>query len=277
MTGALVVVGTPIGNLGDMSPRATEALTGADLICCEDTRRTGRLLAHLGITAERLKRVDEHTEYGACEEVVGLVRQGRTVAVVTDAGMPGVSDPGELLVAAVSEAGLRVTVVPGPSAVVSAVAGSGLPVGRFVFEGFLPRKGTERRDRLSSIAGDERPTVVYESPHRLAATIADLAAACGSARRAVVAREITKLHEEFARGTLAELVAWAEGPVKGEVVVVIEGAPEAEEATDEQIVAALSRELESGTSRRDAASAVADELSVRRRRVYQLALGVGSA
>ena len=120
MTGALVVVGTPIGNLGDMSPRATEALAGADLICCEDTRRTGRLLAHLGITAERLKRVDEHTEYGACEEIVGLVRQGRTVAVVTDAGMPGVSDPGELLVAAVSEAGLRVTVVPGPSAVVSA-------------------------------------------------------------------------------------------------------------------------------------------------------------
>lgn len=275
--GSLVIVGTPIGNLGDMSPRAGEALAAADVVCCEDTRRTGRLLAHIGVTAGRLLRVDEHTEHDACEEVVALVASGRRVALVSDAGMPGVSDPGERLVAAVAAAGLDVTVVPGPAAVVTAVAGSGLPAGRFVFEGFLPRRGNERAARLASIAADDRATVIHESPHRLAATLDDLVGACGPDRRAVVARELTKLHEEFARGTLAELGEWASGPVKGEVVVVIEGAPPAADATDEEIVVALRGVLASGSSRRDAAADVAAELGAGRRRVYELALALRSS
>ncbi len=272
--GALVLIGTPIGNLGDVAPRAVEELAAADLICCEDTRRTGRLLAHVGVTANRLMRVDEHTEHAACEEVVGLVAAGRRVAVVSDAGMPGVSDPGERLVAAVTGAGFTVTVVPGPSAALAALVGSGLPSARFVFEGFLPRKGGERGVRLAAIAADERTTVIHESPRRLGTTLADLAEVCGPGRRAVIARELTKLHEEFVRGTLAELVEWATGPVKGEVVVVVDGAPEADEATDAEIVEALIREIAAGSSRRDAAGSVAGELSVGRRRVYELALGI---
>lgn len=274
MSGALVVVGTPIGNLADLSPRAVAELDAADVVGCEDTRRTGRLLAHAGIERPRLIRIDEHTEHEASPEIVALVGAGRRVAIVTDAGMPGVSDPGQRVVAAVAEAGLAVVVVPGPSAVSAAVAVSGLPARRFAFEGFLPRRGAERSRRLAAVAADERATVIYESPHRLAATLVDLVSVCGGGRRAAVAREMTKLHEEVVRGTLDALVAWAEGPVKGEVVVVVEGAPVPAGAGDEEIVAALKGELAAGLSTRDAAAAVAARFSVGRRRVYELSLGL---
>ena len=271
MSGSLVLVGTPIGNLGDLSTRAVEALASADLVCCEDTRRTGRLLAHAGVNGARLRRVDEHTEAEACDEVCELLTAGATVAVVSDAGMPALTDPGARLVAAAAAAGHTVTVVPGPSAGLAALAVSGLPTTRFCFEGFLPRKGRARAERLEQIAREHRTTVLYESPHRLRSCLTDLAEACGPLRRAAVARELTKLHEELVRGSLAELCEWSEGPVKGEVVVVIEGAQKADtEATDEELRAAVEALVADGVSRRDAAASAAAAHGVSRRRVYNL-------
>ena len=271
MSGSLVLVGTPIGNLGDLSARAVEALAAADLVCCEDTRRTGRLLEHAGVRGARLRRVDEHTESEAVGEVCDLLVNGATVAVVTDAGMPALTDPGGRLVAACASAGHTVTVVPGPSAGLAALAVSGLPAGRFCFEGFLPRKGRARAERLEQIARERRTTVLYESPYRLQSCLQDLAEACGPLRRAVVARELTKLHEEVVRGSLAELCDWSQGPVKGEVVVVVEGAPEdASDATDGQLRATAHALVAEGMSRRDAASAAAAAHGVSRRRVYNL-------
>lgn len=270
-SGSLVLVGTPIGNLSDLSGRAVEALAAADVVCCEDTRRTGRLLEHAGVSGARLRRVDEHTEAEAVAEVCDLVANGATVAVVTDAGMPALTDPGGQLVAGCAAAGHRVTVVPGPSAGVAALAVSGLPAGRFCFEGFLPRKGKARAERLEQIARERRTVVVYESPHRLQSCLEDLARACGASRRGVVARELTKLHEEVVRGSLADLCEWASGPVRGEVVIVIEGAPEdAPEATDHELLAAAEALVAGGMSRRDAATATAAARGVSRRRVYNL-------
>ena len=277
MSGSLILVGTPIGNLGDLSARAVEALASADLVCCEDTRRTGRLLEHAGVRGARLRRVDEHTEAEACGEVCELLATGATVALVTDAGMPALADPGARLVTAASAAGHAVTVVPGPSAGVAALAVSGMPAARYCFEGFLPRKGPARAERLEQIAHERRTTVLYESPHRLATCLEDLAEACGPRRRAVVARELTKLHEEVVRGSLAELCEWSKGPVKGEVVVVIEGAPQADtQATDEQLRAAVEALVADGASRRDAAASTAAAHGVSRRRVYNLVVGTES-
>ncbi len=271
MSGALVLVGTPIGNLGDLSPRAVEALAAADVVCCEDTRRTGRLLEHAGLNGVRLRRVDEHTEAAAVAGVVELLVAGATVAVVSDAGMPALTDPGGRLVAAAAEAGHTVTVVPGPSAGVAALAVSGLAAGRYCFEGFLPRKGRDRAKRLEQIAQQERTTVVYESPHRLRSSLADLAEACGPARRGVVARELTKLHEEVARGSLAELCEWASGPVRGEAVIVIEGADNpAPGATDDELTAAVESRVAAGASRKDAVAATAAAHGVSRRWLYNL-------
>lgn len=271
VSGLLVLVATPIGNLGDLSPRAVEALASADLVCCEDTRRTGRLLEHAGVRGARLRRVDEHTEAEAVPEVCELVANGATVAVVTDAGMPAVTDPGGRIVAACAAAGHAVTVVPGPSAGLAALAVSGLAAGRFCFEGFLPRKGKARAERLAQIGRERRTTVVYESPHRLRSCLEDLAEACGPSRRGVVARELTKLHEEVVRGSLADLCDWASGPVRGEVVIVIEGAAEdAPEVTDGELVAAATALVAGGMSRRDAAAAAAAAHGVPRRRVYNL-------
>ncbi|MXW96856.1 MAG: 16S rRNA (cytidine(1402)-2'-O)-methyltransferase [Acidimicrobiaceae bacterium] len=273
MRGSLVLVGTPIGNLGDLSPRAVQALEAADLVCCEDTRRTGRLLEHAGVSGARLRRVDEHTEAEAASDVCEMLAAGATVAVVTDAGMPAVTDPGARLVAACAAAGHAVTVVPGPSAGVAALAVSGLPAGRFCFEGFLPRKGRARAERLELIAGERRTTVLYESPRRLRSCLEDLAGACGPLRRAVVAREITKLHEEVVRGSLAELCEWSQAPVKGEVVIVIEGASVAgPEATDDQLRAEVQALVSGGASRRDAAASAAAAHGVSRRRAYKLAI-----
>ena len=271
MNGRLVLVGTPIGNLGDLSARAVEALASADLVCCEDTRRTGRLLAHAGVNGARLRRVDEHTEADACSDVSELLGAGATVAMVTDAGMPALTDPGGRLVAAAAAAGHTVTVVPGPSAGLAALAVSGLAAARFCFEGFLPRKGRARAERLELIAGEHRTTVLYESPRRLRACLEDLAEVCGPLRRAVVARELTKLHEEVVRGSLAELCEWSEEPVKGEVVIVLEGAAEASaEVTDDQLRAAVEALVSGGLSRRDAAASAAASHGVSRRRVYNL-------
>ena len=273
--GALVVVGTPIGNLGDLPPRAVTALSTADVVYCEDTRHSRKLLTHAGITGATLRSLHEHNEDDRTAEVVAAVREGRTLALVTDAGMPGVSDPGARVVRAVAAAGLTVTVVPGASAVLTALVGSGLPTDRFCFEGFLPRSGRDRRAALATVAAERRTTVLFEAPGRVAATLADLADACGPSRRVAVARELTKLHEEFWRGTLEAAAAWAgERPVRGEVVLVVEGAPEVEEvvAGDDVLLAALAGRLAAGERTRGAVDEVAVAFGVPRRRVYELAL-----
>ncbi|MFN8019011.1 MAG: 16S rRNA (cytidine(1402)-2'-O)-methyltransferase [Acidimicrobiales bacterium] len=270
--GRLVLVGTPIGNLGDLAPRAIEALRAADLVCCEDTRRTGRLLQHAGVSAAALKVVNEHTEVAAVDDVLGRLALGQVVAVVSDAGMPGISDPGERLVAAAVAAGHVIEVVPGPSASLAALVASGLPTGRFAFEGFLPRKGSGRTERLRAVAEDRRTTVLYEAPHRLARTLADPAAACGGERRVAIARELTKLHEEVWRGTLVEAVARAdEVEPRGEHVLVLEGAPAPAEVTDEAILEALGRLRAAGASTRDAVADVVAALGVPKRRAFDLA------
>ena len=273
--GSLMIVGTPIGNLGDLPPRAVAALAGADVIYCEDTRHSRKLLTHAGITGASLRSLHEHNEDDRVDEVIAAVRAGRTVALVTDAGMPGVSDPGSRVVRAVADAGLTVSVVPGPSAVLTALVGSGLATDRFCFEGFLPRSGKDRRSVLAMVAAEPRTTVLFEAPGRVAATLADLAAACGPGRRVAVARELTKLHEEFWRGALEDAVAWAaEGTVRGEVVLVVEGAPVVEEplAGDDVLVAALRARLGAGERTRGVVDEVAAAFGVPRRRVYELAL-----
>lgn len=268
---------TPIGNLGDLSPRAIEALAAADVVACEDTRRTGRLLEHAGVRAPRLLVVNDHTEPAQVRTVLDLLDEGRRVAVVSDAGTPGISDPGERLVAAATNAGHAVEVVPGPSAAIAALVTSGLATGRFCFEGFLPRKGSGRSERLAALAGEPRTMVLYEAPHRLARTLADLAAALGPSRRVTLARELTKLHEELWRGPLEAAVEWAEAdPPRGEFVIVVAGAPAPAPADDEAVVEALRAELAAGASRRDAAATVAAALGVPKRRAYQLAVEIRS-
>jgi 16S rRNA (cytidine1402-2'-O)-methyltransferase len=272
--GALVVVGTPIGNLGDLSPRAVDALAGADVVYCEDTRHSRKLLTHAGITGVPLRSLHEHNEDDRVDEVVAAVAAGRSVALVTDAGMPAVSDPGARVVAAVGAAGLPVTVVPGPSAVLAALVTSGLATDRFCFEGFLPRSGRDRSERLAAVAAEARTTVLFESPVRTAATLRDLAAACGYDRPVAVARELTKVHEEVWRGSLAAAVDWAADGVRGEVVVVLAGAPEgpAVEVADDVLIAALAALTTSGARTRGAVDRVAADHGVSRRRVYELAL-----
>ncbi len=272
MNGTLTLVATPIGNLSDLSPRAVEALAGADLVCCEDTRRTGSLLKHAGVRAAELKRVDEHTEFEAIPAVLDRLSAGEQIVLVSDAGTPGVSDPGERLVSAAISADHEVTTIPGPVAAISALVASGLPTGRFVFEGFLARKGRARDEQVAAIAGERRTVVLYESPNRVAATLMLLAERCGADRRAVVARELTKLHEEFRRGTLAEVAAWAAAGVKGEVVLVLDGATDVAELEDAQLVERLSVARAGGASRRDAVDAVVAETGAKKRRVYELAL-----
>jgi 16S rRNA (cytidine1402-2'-O)-methyltransferase len=271
--GALVLVGTPIGNLGDLSPRAVEALAAADAICCEDTRRTGRLLKHAGVRAPILIVVNDHTEVDKVEAILGRLAAGERVAVVSDAGMPGISDPGERLVRAALDAGHAVEIVPGPSAAIAGLVASGLPAGRFVFEGFLPRKGSGRTARLAALTREERTVVLYEAPHRTARTLADLAASLGPERSIAIGRELTKLHEELWRGSLAEAVEWAAATEpRGELVLVVEGCEPPAEAGEDDVIDALRARLDAGDSVRDAAGAVASELRVPRRRAYELAL-----
>jgi 16S rRNA (cytidine1402-2'-O)-methyltransferase len=268
--GRLVLVATPIGNLGDLSPRAVEALRHAALICCEDTRRTGRLLEHAGVAAPRLAVCNEHTEAARISEVLTTLGEGGDVAIVTDAGTPGISDPGERLVRAVIDAGFEVSSVPGPTALVTALVTSGLATGRFVFEGFLPRSGRARQDRLAELATERRTIVVYEAPHRIGRTMADLAAALGDDRPVAVARELTKLWETVVRGTLGSVEL---GAPRGEYVLVIAGAPAAGAPPDDDTIReALRIELADGASTRDAAGAVARRLGVPKRLAYNLAV-----
>ena len=269
----LILVGTPIGNLGDLSPRAVEALAAADAICCEDTRRTGRLLQHAGVPRTPLVVVNDHTEDGAIDGVLARLAAGERVAVVSDAGMPGISDPGERLVHAAVAAGYVVEVVPGPSAAITALVASGLPAGRFVFEGFLPRKGSGRSQRLAEIADERRTVVLYEAPHRLARTLADLGSVCGAARAVALGRELTKLHEEIWRGTLAGAVDWATShEPRGELVIVLEGAPAPPAASDDDVESAVQARLDAGDTARDAATAVAARLGVPKRTAYEVAV-----
>jgi 16S rRNA (cytidine1402-2'-O)-methyltransferase len=273
--GVLVLVATPIGNLGDMTQRAIEALQSADVICCEDTRHSGKLLAHFGVTGKKLIVINEHTEYDAREQIVSLVTSGSVVALITDAGTPGISDPGERLVVAVIEAGGNVTAAPGASALTMALVISGLPTSRFVFEGFLPRGGAERSDRLAMATTESRTIVLYEAPHRLAKTLSDLTTACGAMRRVVLARELTKLHEQIWRGTLQDanmLVAVTEP--RGEYVIILEPAKPPAPPTDEELVAAIKAEIAKGVSRKDSAARVSARFGVAKRHVYELALQV---
>ena len=273
--GALVLVATPIGNLGDISQRAIEALKAADIICCEDTRHSGKLLAHFGVTGKKLVVINEHTEYDAREEIVSLVTSGSNVALITDAGTPGISDPGERLVVAVINAGGVVTAVPGASALTMALVVSGLPTSRFVFEGFLPRSGAERTERLAMATTESRTTVFYEAPHRLVKTLSDLTTACGAMRGVVLARELTKLHEEIWRGTLQDanmLVAKTEP--RGEYVIILEPAKPPAPPTDEELLAAIRAEIAKGVSRKDSAARVSARFGVAKRTVYELALQV---
>jgi 16S rRNA (cytidine1402-2'-O)-methyltransferase len=268
-----VLVGTPIGNLGDLSPRARTALEDADVIACEDTRHTRKLLTASGISGRRLVALHQHNEDVAAAEVVRLASGGATVAVVTDAGMPGISDPGELVVRLALQAGVAVEVVPGPSAVVAALVLSGLPTSRFAFEGFLPRKGGDRRARLVAVAGATGTTVIYEAPGRVAATLADLVEHCGGDRPVALVREITKRFEETWRGSLADALAkvGTDEP-RGEWVLVLGGASPPL-VDDETITSALHDLTETGSARRAAVDDVAATLGVPRNRVYRLALG----
>lgn len=277
VSGELVLVATPIGNLKDLSARAAEALSAADLVCCEDTRRTRALLSAIGVRAgRRLVAVHGHNEKARAAWVADHVEAGEVVAYVSDAGMPGVSDPGEALVAEAARRGLTVTIVPGPSAALAALVVSGLPTTRFCVEGFLPRRGAARARRLAALATEERTVVIFEAPSRVAGTVAELLAVLGD-RRCAMCRELTKLHEEVVRGSLATLSErLANGDdVLGEVVLVVGGADRAPEVDDASIDAAVDEELKSGATVRDAADAVAKRLGVPHRRAYSAALERG--
>ncbi len=268
----LWLVATPIGNLGDLPPRVVEVLSRAALVCCEDTRRTGLLLQHAGVRAQRLAVCNDHTELSRIDDVLRTLGEGRDVAIVSDAGTPGISDPGERIVRATLDAGYPVSAVPGPSAAIMALTISGLATDRFVFEGFIPRKGAERAGRLAEIAAERRTTVLYEAPHRVLRTLDDLREACGDDRMVVVARELTKLHEEVVRGPLGTIDI---GGPRGEYVLVIDGAPVDDvPASDDEVRDALRTHLDAGASTRDAAAAVARAVGRPKREVYALAIAL---
>ena len=269
-----MLVATPIGNLGDLSTRAREVLGCADLVCCEDTRRSRVLLSAAGLPSHprRLVSLHGHNEAARVGEVLARLSEGKTVAVVSDAGTPGISDPGRRLVAAVAAEGFVVTGVPGPSAAILALTLSGLDTDRFCVEGFVPRKGQARRRRLAALAQEERTAVLFEAPGRVAELLADLVEACGD-RSVVICRELTTVHEEVWRGSLGSAArAFAERAVLGEVVVVVGGAAPPGPPDDDALGAALSARLEAGDSPRQAAETISVSLGVPRRRAYGLAL-----
>lgn len=267
--GALVIVSTPIGNLGDLSPRAAAALREADLVLAEDTRHSGRLLAEIGAETP-LRSSHEHNEDERVPEIVDRIERGETIALISDAGTPGISDPGYPIVRAVADAGLTVTAVPGPAAMLHALVVSGLPTDRFTFDGFLPRKGSARRDRLDDLSRESRTMVLYVSPHRAADDLADLAGALGDDRAAVLCRELTKLHEEALRGTLRQLHEQVASGVRGELTLVVAGAEVVvDTAGPEEWAEDVARRVELGIDRRQAIRDVAKERGVPKREVYQ--------
>ncbi|MFE0252963.1 16S rRNA (cytidine(1402)-2'-O)-methyltransferase [Streptomyces sp. NPDC059010] len=280
MTGTLVLAGTPIGDVKDAPPRLVEELAGADVIAAEDTRRLKRLTQALGVQpAGRVVSYFEGNESARTPELVEALLEGSRVLLVTDAGMPSVSDPGYRLVAAAVEKDIRVTAVPGPSAVLTALALSGLPVDRFCFEGFLPRKAGERLSRLREVAEERRTLVYFEAPHRLDDTLAAMAEVFGAERRAAVCRELTKTYEEVRRGGLGELAEWAAQGVRGEITVVVEGAPEkgAEEVGAEELVRRVRVREEAGERRKEAIAAVAVEAGVPKREVFDAVVAAKNA
>ena len=272
--GKLVLVGTPIGNLEDMSPRGVRALEEADVVACEDTRRTRKLLSHFGIHARSLVVYNEGNERRKANELLTAIRAGRTIAVVSDAGMPGLSDPGYRLVKACADEGLTVESVPGPSAVITAVAISGLAPGRFVFEGVLPKKAGERRRKIAELKEERRTIVLFESPHRIEESLEDLLAGLGP-RPAALARELTKMHEEVRRGTLEGLVrSVGEDPPRGEITLVIEGAIHEHKlsVSSEELAAQARRLMDEGVIRKEALARVARDSGVRKREVFDALL-----
>ncbi|MFF8544614.1 16S rRNA (cytidine(1402)-2'-O)-methyltransferase [Streptomyces werraensis] len=280
MTGTLVLAGTPIGDISDAPPRLAEELAGADVVAAEDTRRLRRLTQALGVTPKgRVVSYFEGNETARTPELVDELAGGARVLLVTDAGMPSVSDPGYRLVAAAVERDIQVTAVPGPSAVLTALALSGLPVDRFCFEGFLPRKAGERLGRLREVADERRTLVYFEAPHRLDDTLAAMVEVFGADRRAAVCRELTKTYEEVRRGPLAELAAWAAEGVRGEITVVVEGAPEKgpEEIDDAELVRRVRVREEAGERRKEAIAAVAAAAGLPKRQVFDAVVAAKNA
>ena len=273
MPGKLCLVGTPIGNLGDMSPRALRALEEADFIAAEDTRVTLKLLNHFNIK-KPLVSYYEHNARSAGERILERILAGESCALVTDAGMPSVSDPGEDLAARCAGAGVELTAVPGPCAAVTALALSALPAGRFCFEGFLSTSGRSRREHLESLKGERRTMIFYEAPHKLVKTLEDLRAAFGPGRRIALCREMTKLHEEVVRSTLGEAAAlYAETPPRGEFVLVVEGTAEAKtEFGREEALALVERRRAEGMSLKEACRLTAEETGIKKNELYQWAL-----
>lgn len=272
--GRIVLAATPIGNVGDASARLVELLASADIVAAEDTRRLHRLVQSLGVTVGgRIISYHEHNEATKTAELLDQVRAGKTIVMVTDAGMPAVSDPGFRLVEGAVAAGLTVTAVPGPSAVLTALALSGLPTDRFCFEGFLPRKAGERASRLADLDAERRTMVFFEAPHRLEAMLRALHERFGPDRKAAVCRELTKTYEEVLRGTLRELLQWAESnEVRGEIAVVVGGAPERAPGTPEDNVEAVNELVAQGLRLKDAVAAVAEEVRVSKRELYAAVL-----
>jgi len=269
MSGSLSVVATPIGNLSDLTARAVEVLCTVDLVLAEDTRHTGRLLAHIGSGVPQ-RSLHEHNERARIEEVLTLLEGGADVALVTDAGTPLVSDPGLALVRACADAGLAVVPIPGASAVLAALVASGLASDRVAFDGFLPRRGGARTARLEELAREPRTVVLFLSPHRAAEDLADLAESCGDDRPAALCRELTKMHEEVRRGPLGVLRDGVADGVRGELTLVIAGAPAAvpREVDEADAVAAVAALVVGGASTRDAVAQVAEEYGLRRRELY---------
>jgi 16S rRNA (cytidine1402-2'-O)-methyltransferase len=272
--GYIVLAATPIGNMGDASARLIEWLGSADLIAAEDTRRLSRLVQSLQVQVSgRVISYHEHNEATRTGELLEQVLAGKTLLMVTDAGMPAVSDPGFRLVQAAVEAGVRITAAPGPSAVLTALALSGLPTDRFCFEGFLPRKAGERSARLTELAAERRTMVFFEAPHRLEAMLRALHEAFGAQRRAAVARELTKTYEEVLRGPLRDLLEWAEaGNVRGEIAVVVAGAGETTSTDPADAVVAVNALVASGLRLKDAVAAVAEEGRLSKRDLYSAVL-----
>jgi 16S rRNA (cytidine1402-2'-O)-methyltransferase len=273
-SGRLLLAAAPIGDPGDASARLRTALGEVAVIAAEDTRRLRRLAADLGVTVTaRIVSYYEVNERARIPELLDALRSGQDVLVITDAGMPSVSDPGYRLVVAAAAEGLPVTALPGPSAVTTALAVSGLPSDRFCFEGFLPRKAGERRAALARLAVEPRTMVFFEAPHRLATTLADLAAAFGPDRQVAVCRELTKTYEEVRRGPLAEHVAWAAGEVRGEITLVVGSAPAvASPAEPAELAAEVARRVAGGEDRKAAIGSVARAAGVPKRIVYDAVL-----
>ena len=277
--GLIMLAATPVGNAGDASARLVDALAMSDVIAAEDTRRLRALLSRLDVEPQgQIVSFYEGNESARVPELIERAAAGARVLVVTDAGMPSISDPGFRLVREAHESDVDITCLPGPSAALAALVLSGLPVARFAFEGFLPRKDGDRRRRLASLATEERTMVFFEAPHRLDVSVRDMADAFGVDRRAAVCRELTKTYEEVKRDSLGEIARWAEGEVRGEITIVVAGASDDERrdasglGDDEAIAAAVRDRMDAGASRKEAAAEVADQAGLSKRYVYDVSL-----